>query len=230
MVIVDHGLRRRIVEQRVDGEVAARGVLFLRTEHVVAQDAAVLVGELQRAGGSTIAAAVRAGRGGCRCRFRRRLGRGGGTRRAEGRDLDRVGAEHHVDQPEAPPDDVRAPEQVLDLLGRGIGRDVEVLRLDLQQQIAHRPADDEGLEAGVLQRLGDARGVGGNLLRVDAVRGRRDHHGPGGLAPARTRGTARGRRGRGTRDGPGAVRDAGFGRRAAATEDATDQSTNHGIA
>ena len=35
--------------------------------------------------------------------------------------------------------------------GVRVGRDVEVLRLEAEQQVAHRAADDERLEAGVLQ-------------------------------------------------------------------------------
>jgi hypothetical protein len=57
---------------------------------------------------------------------------------------------------EAAADDEGAPEQALDLLRRGVGGDVEVLRLHAQQQVAHRAADDKGLEAGFLQGLRDA--------------------------------------------------------------------------
>ena len=63
-VEVDHLLGRRVVEQRVDGEVAPRRVLLLRAEDVVAQDAAVLV----------------------------LLARSSASARAEGRDLDRLRA------------------------------------------------------------------------------------------------------------------------------------------
>jgi hypothetical protein len=37
------------------------------------------------------------------------------------------------------------------LLGRGVGGDVEVLRLEAEEEVAHRAADDERLEAGLLQ-------------------------------------------------------------------------------
>ena len=52
---------------------------------------------------------------------------------------------------EAAADDERAAEQRLDLLGRRVGRDVEVLGLDAEQQVAHGAADDERLEACLLQ-------------------------------------------------------------------------------
>jgi hypothetical protein len=55
--------------------------------------------------------------------------------------------EHDVDDPEAPPDDEGAPEQALHFLGRRVGRDVEVLRPQAEDQIAHGAADDVGLEA-----------------------------------------------------------------------------------
>ena len=212
VVVVDHGLRGRVVEQRVDGEVATGRVFFLRAKDVIAQDAAVLVGHLQRTGGSAVASSTGRRRDDL---HHRRSGRcdlrgGGGAAGTEGRDLDRVGAEHHVHEAEAAADDVRATEQALDLLGRGIGRDVEVLRLDVQQQVAHRAADDEGLEAGVLQGLGDARRVGRHQLRVDAVRGRRHHHRPDDLAATASRGAARlGGRARGI--GLRALRDADSG-------------------
>ena len=61
------------------------------------------------------------------------------------------GADHHVHQAEAPADDERAAEERLDLLRARVGGDVEVLRLDAEQQVAHRAADDVGVEAGLAQ-------------------------------------------------------------------------------
>ena len=72
-------------------------------------------------------------------------------RAAEGGHFQQVLAEHHVHDLEAAADDEGAPEQALDLFRRGVGGDVEVLGLDAQQQVAHRAADQEGLEAGFLQ-------------------------------------------------------------------------------
>ena len=75
---------------------------------------------------------------------------------AEGRDLDHLvlaaAAVHHVHDAKAPADDEGAAEQALDLLGRGVGGDVEVLGPQADQQVAHRAADDVGLVAGLLQR------------------------------------------------------------------------------
>ena len=75
-------------------------------------------------------------------------------RRAERRHFEHLRADVHVHQPEPAADDVRAAEQRLDLLGRRVGRDVEVLRRQAEQQVAHRAADDERLEAGFVQLLG----------------------------------------------------------------------------
>ncbi len=93
--------------------------------------------------------------------------------RAEGRDLDDLllapAVERHVDDLEASPDDARAPEQRLHLIGRGVGRDVEILGLDAEQQVAHRAADDERLVARLLQRGSDFDRIAGQQCRVDAV-------------------------------------------------------------
>jgi hypothetical protein len=90
---------------------------------------------------------------------------------AEGRDLDHLvlaaAPVHHVHDAEAPPDDEGATEQPLDLLGRGIGRHVEVLGPQAQQQVAHRAAHHVGLEAGLLQG-------GDHVLRAFVDQGRID--------------------------------------------------------
>jgi hypothetical protein len=78
-------------------------------------------------------------------------------------------AEDHVHQAEAPADDEGAAEQRLHLLGRGVGGDVEVLRPQADQQVAHGAADDVGLVAGILERAHHAHGVVVEQLRIDAV-------------------------------------------------------------
>ncbi|MCY1503634.1 hypothetical protein D9M68_377640 [compost metagenome] len=97
----------------------------------------------------------------------------GVDQRAEGRDLDDFllapAVEGHVHDLEAPPDDARAPEQRLHLVGRGVGRDVEILGLDAEQQVAHRAAHDVGLVAGLLQRGGDLDGIARQQRGVDLV-------------------------------------------------------------
>ena len=144
VVIVDDLARGRVVVERVDREVAPRRILVLFAEQVVGQHAAVLVG-----------LAVRV------------------VERAEGRDLDRLLPEHHVHEAEAAADDDGAAEMRLDLLRRGIGGDVEVLRRDAEQQVAHRAADEVGAMPGFLQRLAHAQRRARDQFLVDAVFGRR---------------------------------------------------------
>src|SRR6185436_15674980 len=105
------------------------------------------------------------------------LGVSGSEHGAEGRDLDHLGeaavlaaaAEHDVDDAEAPADDESTPEQRLHLLGRGVGGDVEVLRAQAEEQVAHGAADDVGLVAGVGERRDDLDGALVDQRRVDAV-------------------------------------------------------------
>ena len=95
-----------------------------------------------------------------------------GLRGAERRHLDHFGADMHVHEAEAAADDERAAEQRLDLLGRRVGRDVEVLGLDAEQQVAHRAADDERLEARVLQPARDRARRRGQLVAAHRMLGR----------------------------------------------------------
>ena len=93
---------------------------------------------------------------------------------AEGGHLDRLRAEQHVHQLEAPADQVRAPEQAVHLVRVRIGGDVEVLGNDAEQQVAHRAADDV---AGVIVRAQDlahleramADGTAGDAVLVAPV-------------------------------------------------------------
>ena len=116
-------------------------------EHVVAQDAAVLVALVLLFVGRDPA--------------------------AEGRHLDRLRPAHHVHQPEAPPDDARAAENGAHLFGCGVGRDIEVLGLEVEQQVAHRAAHHERLVAGLLQPRGHPPRARADALALDAMLSRR---------------------------------------------------------
>ena len=59
----------------------------------------------------------------------------------KGRDLDDLAAEMHMCEPKAPADQAAVAKQPPYFLGQRIGGDVEILRCDPQQQIAHRAAD-----------------------------------------------------------------------------------------
>jgi hypothetical protein len=63
----------------------------------------------------------------------------------------------------------RSPEQALDLLGRSIGRHVEVLGPQAQQQIPNGTANDIGLMAGLLQSADHLDRAFIDLLLVNAV-------------------------------------------------------------
>ena len=75
----------------------------------------------------------------------------------------------HVDEPEPAPDDERTAKQRLHVLRPGIGGNVEVLRLDAQQEVAHGAADDESLESRFVQAPGDVERAAGKLLAADRM-------------------------------------------------------------
>ncbi|MCY1406870.1 hypothetical protein D9M71_221500 [compost metagenome] len=129
--------------QRVDGEVAALGVIFQGAVDVVAEDASGLVARRLAA----VAVLV----------VLRMVG-------AEGGDLDDLAAEMHMHQLEAAADHPRIAEFGADLLGRGAGGHVEILRRDAEQRVAHAAADDVGQVAGLLQALHHVHRVAAELL------------------------------------------------------------------
>ena len=134
--VVDDREGRDVVEQRVDREVAAEGVLLGRAERVVA-----------RMHVRPIAAARLL-----------RLGLLGGLARndlllgqlllaqlpAERGHLDRLGAELHVHEPEAPADDPAVAEQPLHLVRVRRRADVEVLGTTVEQHVTHAAAHQVG--------------------------------------------------------------------------------------
>ena len=140
---VDQRFGNRVVIQRVDREVAAQGIFVAGAEFVVVEHAAV------------------------------RIGLAVGLRSAEGGDLDGLPAEHHMHDPEAPPDQTRTPKDVQHLFRGGIGGHVEILRFTPQQQVTHAAAHDVGRKARLLQLLaGPQGGKGDPLLRQAQRRGR----------------------------------------------------------
>ena len=58
-----------------------------------------------------------------------------------------------------------------------VRRDVEILRMQAEQQVAHRAADQEGLEARILEPVEDLQCVRGDIGARDGVPGARDNHG-----------------------------------------------------
>ena len=170
-VVVDHDAGFGVVVHGVDGEVAPRGVFFLRAPDVVAQHAAGGIDGVFHAGQLAAAGALVAAD---------LLGLGAVQVGAEGGDFDDLvlapAPEHHMDDAKAPPDDEGPPKELLDLLGRGVGGDVKVLGRQAQQQVAHRAADDVGGVARLLQRAHDVGGAFVDQRGVDAVRLRPHFH------------------------------------------------------
>jgi hypothetical protein len=76
-----------------------------------------------------------------------------------------------MSQAESPADQAAAGENLLYLLRRRAGGNVEILRHLAQQQVANTAADDKSLEAGVLQFTNDIGGVRTELLQPDPVLG-----------------------------------------------------------
>ena len=140
MVVIVNRFVVRVVIQRVDCKVAACGVVGLRAEGVVAQHAPVGVGS-----GIVI------------------------MQRTESGDFDEFLSDHDMHDLEAPSDDARPTADAFDLLRRGVGRDVEVLGVAPEQQIAHGAADHEGLITGALQVFADTFSATAQHVVRDAV-------------------------------------------------------------
>ena len=83
-----------------------------------------------------------------------------GAHRAERGHLDDLAAEEHVREPEAPADEPAVAEGALDLLRQRAGRDVEVLRGNPEQQVAHAATDEESLVTGFAQAVQHAQRIG----------------------------------------------------------------------
>ena len=85
-------------------------------------------------------------------------------RRAERRDFEHLRADVHVNEAEPATDDIGAPEQRLHLLWRGVGRDVEVLRCQAEQQVAYCAPDDERPESRLVQLFRHHARAAGHLI------------------------------------------------------------------
>ena len=99
---------------------------------------------------------------------------------AEGCDLDRLGAEFHVREAEAPADDPAVSKQLLDLMRMRRRADIEVLRPPIEQQIANAAADQIRDVIVFVQPIENLEGVGIDVATRDRdARSRNDgrlHH------------------------------------------------------
>ncbi len=149
---IDDLLGRGVVVERVDREIAAQRVFLLGAEHVVAQDASVLV-----------------------------LLRVAGVRGAKGRDLHRVLVEDHVHDAKAPSDDDRPAEKGLDLFGARVGGDIVVLGRRAKQEVADSAADHIGGKPRIVQHAAHLERGRADPVTFDGVLGARDALRTGGL-------------------------------------------------
>ncbi len=70
---------------------------------------------------------------------------------------------------EAPANQPAVAEQLADLLGRGVGRHVEVLGTSTDQQVAYRAPDQVGAIATLAQAVEHAQRVVADVLAGDVV-------------------------------------------------------------
>src|SRR5262249_44714808 len=103
---------------------------------------------------------------------------------AERGNLDRLRSREDMHQAEAPADDERAAEERLHFFRRGVGRDVEILGLKAEEQIAHGTAHDGRLETGLLELARDVERAARDLVAANPVR-IRTVNARGGDGPAR---------------------------------------------
>ena len=89
---------------------------------------------------------------------------------AEGGDFDDLAAEVDVGEPEAASDEPAVGEDLLELLGGGVGGDVEVLGDEPEEQVAHAAAREVGDVAFAAQAVEHLEGVGIDLFPAKAVR------------------------------------------------------------
>ena len=136
---VEDGIRRDVVEESVDREVAAERVFLRRAERVVRADQEIV---------GALLALFALGRVGCL---------------PERRHLDDLPAfEEDVREAEAPPDHARVAKEAPDFLRSGVGADVEVLGRASRHEVADGSSDEIRLVAGAVQPVQDAQ-----CVRVD---------------------------------------------------------------
>ena len=153
--VVDHRERGDVVEQRVDGEIPPERVFLGRAERVVAPDRAAPARGVRGGPAPAVSSAAASAASAA--------GSGGGDGRRNVATLDRLRPELDVGQTEAPPDDPAVAEDALDFVRVRRRADVEVLRMPVQQQIAHAAAHQIGDVIELAQAVQDLQRVGVDL-------------------------------------------------------------------
>ncbi len=139
--IVDDVIAKRIVKQRVGREITPQRIFLFVAVGVVAQNAALLADLLVVIAGVT----------------------------AKRRHFDHLTMHEHMRQTKAATDQAAATKYAAHLFRCGVGGNIVILGLALQQQIAHCTTDQIGGETGLLQ-ITDyiERGVA-DVLLINAV-------------------------------------------------------------
>ena len=162
--VVEDDVRRRVVVQGVDGEVAAKGVFVDGAVGVVAQNQAIRGNP--RAGTRAVRAIAYA------VRFRHGGDAAGAAAAAtESGHFDDLAAHPNMDDAKTPPDDARPREHGAHVFRRGVRGDIEILRRAPDEQVAHAAAHQVGIEPRGAQFLHHRQGVRGHPRPVDAVIG-----------------------------------------------------------
>ena len=79
---------------------------------------------------------------------------------AEGGNFNNLATEMHVHDTKAATDDAGIAEGASDLVGRGIGGDIEILGFEPQQQVAHAATHDIGFETGIDETIENLEAAG----------------------------------------------------------------------
>jgi hypothetical protein len=82
---------------------------------------------------------------------------------AKGRHFDDLVTEAHMRKMKAPADQAAIAKQLPHLIRVRIRRDVEILRIHAEEQVAHRASDEERLIAGLSEPIQDFQGIRGDV-------------------------------------------------------------------
>jgi hypothetical protein len=164
--VVDDRERADVVEECVDGEIAPECVFFGRAVRVVPLDEPIPLPPVDHHQPIVVSRQGLVRGDDLRAVELRQLGFGCARHldlAPERGDLDRLGAELHVRESEAPPDDPAVPKELLDLVRMGRRPDVEVLRAAVQQQIPDAAPDEVRDVVVLVEPVKDLESVGIDL-------------------------------------------------------------------
>src|SRR5262249_21396605 len=89
---------------------------------------------------------------------------------------DDLGAKDDMGEPKPPPDQPSIAKKLSDLLGMGVGGDIEVLGGEPDQHVAHTTAHEVGRKTAIMQPIQYLESVWIDVLSGDRVLGARADH------------------------------------------------------